>query len=70
MKLRVCALLRHVLHRFLQESSCKVRAVDAEDYEVFDMPLTGTVKARETARSHGHAIHQREGVQDGCALGN
>jgi hypothetical protein len=31
-----------------QEVKIKVRAVDAEEYEVFDMPITGTVKARET----------------------
>lgn len=31
-----------------QDVKIKVRAVDAEDYEVFDMPITGTVKARET----------------------
>ena len=31
-----------------QDVKIKVRAVDAEDYEVFDMPITGIVKARET----------------------
>ena len=31
-----------------QDVKIKVRAVDAEDFEVFDMPITGIVKARET----------------------
>jgi hypothetical protein len=31
-----------------QDVKIKVRAVDAEDYEVFDMPITGIVKARES----------------------
>lgn len=31
-----------------QDVKIKVRAVDGEDYEVFDMPITGIVKARDT----------------------
>ena len=31
-----------------QDVKVIVRAVDGEDYEVFDMQLTGNVKARET----------------------